>query len=419
MKIINVGVLGLYRGRSYYDAIMQNNGKVVAVCDKSEARLEETKERLGYDVTTYTDFEDLLNHKGLDAIYISNYFHEHAPFAIRALEKGIHVLSECTAAGTMAECVALVRAAEKSDAIYMLAENYPYMIFNQEMKRVYESGKLGKCLFAEGEYNHPLSPERREYIKSLRPHNTHWRNLTPRTYYITHSLGPLMYITGGMPKRVTAFASYSPEPSDPLFGYQVGDKAAIVMCQNDDGSVFRVTGCAAFGGHENSYRICGDRGQIENLRDGSGRVAIHYNDWQIPEGEQEHLTYEVEWHDKDKELILKSGHGGGDYIVIREFFTAIREGKSPFFDAYRSAAMSAVAILSHRSVLGGGIPYDIPDFRCEDDLKKYENDYLTPYYGANGEEPTVPCCSRLDHTPSPETVADYEALLKEEFKKDR
>ncbi len=32
----------------------------------------------------------------------------------------------------------------------MLAENYPFMLFNQEMKRVYNGGTLGKAVFAEG-----------------------------------------------------------------------------------------------------------------------------------------------------------------------------------------------------------------------------------------------------------------------------
>lgn len=58
----------------------------------------------------------------------------------------------------MAEGVELVRAFEKSNSIYMLAENYPQMIFNREMKRVCDTGTLGKILYAEGEYNHPVSP---------------------------------------------------------------------------------------------------------------------------------------------------------------------------------------------------------------------------------------------------------------------
>ena len=32
------------------------------------------------------------------AVMLVNYFYEHAPYAIRAMEKGIHVLSECTPA---------------------------------------------------------------------------------------------------------------------------------------------------------------------------------------------------------------------------------------------------------------------------------------------------------------------------------
>ena len=412
-KLIKFGIFGLYRGASYCQAVLQNNGVIVAVCDKSEERIASARERIGNSAKAYTDFEEFLNHPGLEAVFLCNYFDQHAPFAVRALEKGIHVLSECTAASTMAECVALMRAAEKSKAVYMLAENYPYMKFNKEMKRVYESGTLGKCLFAEGEYNHPLSPLQRDYIKKLRPYEEHWRNFTPRTYYVTHSLGPLMHITGGLPKRVSAFPVFSPTPSDPLFGHRVGDRAAIIISQNDDGSVYRFTGCSGFGGHENSYRICGVKGQMENLRDGSDQVTIHYNEWDKPEGEEERQTYTPDWNDPDVELIEKSGHGGGDFFVIREFFGCIREGREPFFNAYRSTVMSSVAILAHRSLLEGGTPYDIPDLRDVEQQKLYEGDTLSPFYASDGTPPTLPCCSRPDYTADPATVSDYEKLLAE------
>lgn len=415
MKVIKFGIFGLYRGSSYFRAVLQNNGTVVAVCDKDEKRLACAKEKISPDLATYTDFEEFINHPGLDAVFLCNYFDQHAPFAIRALEKGLHVLSECTAASTMAESVALVRAVEKSGKIYMLAENYPYMKFNLEMKRLYESGNFGKCLYAEGEYNHPLSPLRREYIKSLRPHEKHWRNYTPRSYYITHSLGPLMYMTGGSPKRVTATPVYAPNSHDPLFGYNIADRAAIITCLNDDDSVYRIVGCSAFGGHGNYYRICGTKGQMENLKDGSGRVAYLYNDWEIPDGYEEKGCYEPEWHDKDEELIKESGHGGGDFLVIRNFFEGIRLGKQPFFDVYRSTAMASVAILAHRSILEGGKPFDIPDFHRESDRQAYENDTLTPFYGINGEEPTLPCCSHTDYNPSKPMIDDYDALLREEY----
>jgi hypothetical protein len=69
--------------------------------------------------------------------------------------------------------------------------------------------------------------------------------------------------------------------------------------------------------------------------------------------------------------------------------------------------MSSVAILGHRSMLEGGVPYDIPDFENEDDVKKYENDYLSPFYGPDGSAPTLPCCSHPDFKPTDTQIKLY------------
>jgi hypothetical protein len=74
--------------------------------------------------------------------------------------------------------------------------------------------------------------------------------------------------------------------------------------------------------------------------------------------------------------------------------------------------MSSVGILGHRSVLDGGKVYDIPDFRKEEDKKLYENDYLTPFYGKNGEEPTLPCCSHPDFKPTDKQLELYDEVIK-------
>jgi predicted dehydrogenase len=77
----------------------------------------------------------------MDAVVLANYFHEHAPFAIKALAAGKHVMSETSCNATLAEGVALCRAVEKSGKIYMLAENYPYTQFHMEMRRLYQHGR--------------------------------------------------------------------------------------------------------------------------------------------------------------------------------------------------------------------------------------------------------------------------------------
>lgn len=411
MEKIKVGIFGLGRGKAFFESLMYCNAEIVAICDRDDTRRNAVWEMLGKSPAPYSEFDDFIEHKGLDAVVVSNCFHQHAPFAIRCLEKNIHVLCECTSNGTMAEGVALVRAAEKSKAIFMLAENYPYSKYNREIKRICDGGTLGKILYAEGEYNHPVGPDDVNFTKTYRFTVDHWRHYCPATYYVTHSLAPLMHATGATPIRVTAMPVYAPFTEQPFNVTRCGDRAAIITCLNDDDSVFRITGCAHFGAHGNSYRVCGTNGQVENLRGMGDRVMLRYDPWNLPEGLEKTNFYEPVWNDRDEEIIKKQGHGGGDFFVVREFLDAIRSGKPHAFDVYFSTAMASVAILGHRSMMEGGTPYDIPDFHKEEDRKKYENDHLTPFLGENGETPTLPCCSHPEHLPTPEQYAKYKEVM--------
>ena len=411
MKKIKFGIFGLGRGSSFYDSIIANNGDLVAVCDFDENKFASAKEKFS-DVTTYTDFDEFINHEGLEAVFLCNYFHEHAEYAIKALEKNIHVLSECTSNISMGDGVALVRAAEKSDAYYMIAENYPFMKFNQEMRRVYRSGVLGKVLFAEGEYNHPILNQKD--IKKYCPNSKHWRYHIPRIYYITHSLGPLMYITGAVPKRVTAMPIFAPlneENGGGSLYWRLPDRSAVVTCLNDDDSVFRVTGWSHFGGHANTYRVAGELGQIENIRGEDNKVVLSFNEEHTPEGMERVSKFDADFSPEDKADAENAGHGGGDYFIIREFFNSIRENRKPMFDEYFATTMASVAILGHRSALEYGVPYDIPDFHKEEDRIRYENDFLSPCYDSKGNPPTIANTERAEYIPTEETMKAYDEAI--------
>ncbi|MBQ9106253.1 MAG: Gfo/Idh/MocA family oxidoreductase [Clostridia bacterium] len=414
MKKIRVGIFGTERGISLGQNFLMNNCEIVAVCDQRSEREQHARNCLGKDFIWYNDFDSFIEHD-MDAVVLANYFHEHTPYAIRCFEKGIHVYSECISNGTMAEGVELIRAFEKNDSvIYMLAENYPQMKFNREMKRVCDGGTLGKIVYAEGEYNHPANPYDAPFYKAHVYRADHWRNYIPKSYYVTHSLGPIMRATGATPKKVTSFNCSAPvNRNDPGGCYSAPDIAAIITTLNDDGSVFKFTACSAFGAHSNSYRICGTEGQIENLRGMGEKVMLRYNGWSKPEGMEEVNFYEPEWNDKDEDFIKQSGHGGGDYLTVRHFVDCIKNGCQPEFpfDIYSAVAMSSVAILAHRSMLEGGAPYDIPDFRLEECRKQYENDRLTPCYGENGVVPNIPCCSVTDYKPTEEQIKKYLDLV--------
>jgi len=133
---------------------------------------------------------------------------------------------------------------------------------------------------------------------------------------------------------------------------------------------------------------------------------LRYNSWETPEGEEPQQFYAPQWPEEIREIVEKAGHGGGDFFVIREFFNCIRENKRPEFDEYFATTCASVAILSHRSLLQKGVPYDIPDFRKEEDRVKWEKDNLTPIPSFYSEI-NMPCCSEPNFKPDEEAYNNY------------
>ena len=206
MERIKIGVFGAWRGNSYIELMREDvDFDLVAVCDKNIESIE------GKDpgVRCFEEFDEFLSYglsAGMNTVFLANYFHQHTPYAIKAMNAGMNVLSECTASSTLKECVELVEAVEKTGRKYMLCENYPFSTEILKMKEIVSRGELGRILYAEGEYNHS---DNNEGLRRLTPGPYHWRAWMPRTYYITHSLGPVMYLTQSEVRFVSARASHS------------------------------------------------------------------------------------------------------------------------------------------------------------------------------------------------------------------
>ena len=412
-KKLKIGIFGLDRGAFFFPAIQKEGGEVVAFLEKDDKKIENAKIRLQKigentdNIGIYKDFDQFIKHD-MDCVLLANYYNEHAKYAIKCLENNVSVLSETMSNATMAEGVALVRAVEKSKAKYMLLENYPFMKFNLEIKKVINGGTLGKPLYCEGEYNHP-SHITTEHIRRYYGFDKHWRRFLPRTYYLTHALAPLMYITGARPTRVCALPIYHPDTNS---ASMVGDIASIMTTINDDKSVFKFSGHTSYGYEENSYRFCCEKGQVQNCRGDENKILVAYNDWDIPEGKEKVNIYDAEWEEQDKEIAAQLGHAGGDYFVIKNFFGLLRgENENPY-DVYFATTMASISILAHRSQIELGVPYDVPDFRKEDDRKKYENDYSTPFYDSDGGVPNIQCCSNKDYRPTEEALKNYYEMIK-------
>lgn len=387
---IKIGVFGVWRGNSYLN-VLKNLDEVIitAICDKNPERIKNALVNCPPGVTVFSDFDDFIS-SGLDAVVLCNYFNEHTYFARRAMEKGIHVLSETTASATLKECVDLCRSVEKTGCTYVLAENYPHMKGCTELKRIIDTGTMGRVTYAEGEYVHPMSIRESE---SYAPEKYHWRKYTPRTYYLTHSLAPLMYITGTMPKKIIGKTVFNPEYAEERRRMSA-DVAGIMLCEMDSGAVFRITGSCSFGPHGNWYRIGCINGGAETVRGSDSQVRVVYNAWTVPDGFEQYKVYNAEWDfSENTALAEKAGHGGGDFWTTYNFIMCLLGKQKPFFDVYRATAMSAAAILGWYSVLDNSRQMDIPDFRNESMRVLIENDDRTPFPSEN-KPATLPCSSR-------------------------
>ena len=112
---LKVGIVGVKRGRAFGPALQACAAtRVTAVCDSDPNQLEAAGREFG-GVQLFGRYQDLLE-SGIDMVIVATPMHLHAPMSAAALARGIHVLSEVSAAISLAQCHQLVRAARASSA---------------------------------------------------------------------------------------------------------------------------------------------------------------------------------------------------------------------------------------------------------------------------------------------------------------
>ncbi len=367
-KRIKLGIWGLGRGMSFYNSCKVLNIDVVAGCDYNEnLRANFLAANPGAFVTP--DADEFFK-QDFDAVVLATFCPSHAADTIRCLQEGKHVLSEVTAFFSMAEGVKLVEEVEKRKLVYNLAENYPFSAANMWLANRWNEGLFGELMYAEYEYVHECRmlgytfPDWKPVTPGHTPHN--WRSWFHFHYYCTHSLGPVMVITGTRPTRVEAFpckqsiGGYLPLPSQ----YVNGTMAPSLIQMSNGGIVRNLMGASTNDSH--SQRIWGTRGAFTQGHDGL-KLRLGAS------GQSPMMNVTPKWEGLG-ELAARTGHGGGDFWTLYYFAREIFTGEKGPFDIYGACDVTIPGIQALRSSLEGGIPLEVPDFRSKAERARFRND---------------------------------------------
>lgn len=141
---LSIGIIGVDgRGGANLNGVAHHH--IAALCDVDSLRLDKASQRFP-EAKTYTDFRDLIDHKGLDAVVVSTPDHTHAVAAVSALEKGLHVYCEKPLARTVSEVRRIRETAKASGKITQMGTQIHAGNNYRRVVELIQTGAIGKVL---------------------------------------------------------------------------------------------------------------------------------------------------------------------------------------------------------------------------------------------------------------------------------
>ena len=153
---VNVAVIGTGVGRLHLRGYAQvPDVKILGLCDLDEAEARRFADEYGVP-HVFTDYRDLLNLDGLDAVSVCTPTDLHAPMTIAALKAGLHVLCEKPMALNVAEAKRMVAAAKKAKRRLMIGMSLRFMDATQAAYDVAVKRRaLGRVYYARASMLRP------------------------------------------------------------------------------------------------------------------------------------------------------------------------------------------------------------------------------------------------------------------------
>ena len=388
-KIFNIGVIGLgCRGISVMKDVLleMDNVNVVAVCDVYEDRCETAsalvKERNDNTPVAFTDYHKMLENSKLDAVFIATSWQTHIEIAIAAMECGVPVASEVSAAFSVQECWDLVKTYERTKTPLMMMENCCYGRDEMMVMNMVKQGILGEIIHCAGGYHHDLRDEVC-FGKEKRHYRLDHYMRRNCENYPTHELGPIAQILninrGNRMLTVNSISSKSAGLQQFVQEKKADDTTLMNYPFAQGDVITTVIKCA--GGqtititldttlpraYSRGFKVQGTKGMFMEDNRSIFLDGVH-NEFDFKWKEQFNNvdTYREEydhpvWKEYETEGV-KKGHDGMDWLEFAAFFDALEHDKPMPIDIYDMASWLIISLLSEESIAMGGHPVPVPDF---------------------------------------------------------
>lgn len=385
---VRIGIVGL--GRRGRRALLRNcqrvpGCKVTALCEKIEPLLQQAyKDADDPDIRCYTDFDRMLKEADIDAVAVVTAPHDQPDLICRALGAGKHVTCEVSLTYDMDDLWRVVVTVERSGMKFQMDEQRMYSKFIKVWRQMVSEGKLGKILFAEGQYLHWQTPDRwwvdgktgeRLTIEQARDNpramkSRMWAWFPYPVLYMATDLGPILHVLDDRVSRVTCMAT---RPESYYYeGLPTSDMNVALMHTEKD-TIIRLAVGFTYAAQRLSktsgwhwWHLEGTEGRVETERARYDKPKM----WLANSGMDDAVP--MDWDYTPDELppeAIGSGHGSLDYFAVASFIESIQKDTRPVLDVYKSADLTAPAIMAVRSIQQGSACLEVPDFRPSDKRK--------------------------------------------------
>lgn len=188
------------------------NAELIAICDIRTERMEKYPQK-----RHYTDFDEMLEKEQFDIIDICLPTYLHADFAVKAMEKGINVITEKPISLKKEDVKRVYSTAKKNNVKFMVAQVLRFWPEYVLLKEIYDTKKYGKLLsgsmirlggMPKWSWDGWMSDEKRS-------------GLVPFDLHI-HDLDFMVYAFG-MPKVTYQYRSKLPNQDYICLNYDFGD----------------------------------------------------------------------------------------------------------------------------------------------------------------------------------------------------